>query len=79
MLTKTRTVLETDGEVITYEDVADNEFEGVTFRSQDAFEDEANRSDSAHTSVILPVGTWRELGEPTQITLGIEPGDKLND
>lgn len=79
MLTKTRTILETDGEIVGYEDVADNEFDGVKFTSSDAHEEPENRSDSAHTQLILPVSIWRELGEPKEITLGVWNKDTLND
>jgi hypothetical protein len=29
--------------------------------------------------MFLPIPDWAELGEPQQITVTIEPGDRLND
>lgn len=28
--------------------------------------------------VNMPAGAWRDLGEPDQITVTVEPGDRLN-
>lgn len=36
-------------------------------RPEDAFE------------VHLPIAEWEDLGEPDQITVTVEPGDRLND
>lgn len=43
----------------------------VTFARQD--------DDTARCSVVLSEADWEDFGEPREITVTIEPGDKLNE
>lgn len=38
----------------------------------------ANSDNERQTALMLDPDVWREMGSPDQITLTIEPGDRLN-
>lgn len=43
-----------------------------------AFGPRIQDGDLVGLGVMVPEGTWAELGKPNQITVTVEPGDRLN-
>lgn len=68
----------TRGDEGTYKDCADEEFHGVMFGSEGAFSKPGDRSANDHMTLVIPNLTWCEMGGPDEITVTLEPGDKLH-
>jgi hypothetical protein len=70
-LTKRQVLLHQDGVLrhIGRQDGVTMEYEGMRFAAADG---------DRRLVVVLDFPTWTDMGEPTEITVTIEPGDTLN-
>ena len=72
------TVLAARGEPVKAESVGGDAVEVVEFFSPDAFADDVV-SDEEFLTMDIPVDVWTRMGEPTEITVSIVPGDITED
>lgn len=72
------TVLATKGEPVKAESVAGVSCEVVEFFDPEAFAEEIS-SDTEFLTMDVPLETWQQMGEPTEITVSLIPGDITGD
>lgn len=77
-LTKRQVVLKTDRMINEFTLPNFEEFESVEFYDTDL--DEAPEDKSGfHNCYFMDLATWTDMGSPDEITVTVEPGDKLNE
>lgn len=78
VMTKTAMLFQSGG-IENFTDIGGNNVRVIELSHVDVEAATDDRTDSASTTIYLPVAIWDDLGRPLRLTVTIEGGDKLND